>query len=67
MTFQEAWDKIITQFTDTASGYLPNLVGALIILLVGWVVAFAAGGLARRAMRRIGLETRLNRWLSGSG
>lgn len=67
MTFQEAWDKIITEFTDTASGYLPNLVGALLLLLVGWLVAFGAGGLARRGMRRSGLETRLNRWLSESG
>ncbi|MBI4198692.1 MAG: mechanosensitive ion channel [Chloroflexi bacterium] len=65
MSFQEIWESIGDQLTTFMSGYFLNVVGAVLILLVGWVVAFAVARLVRRAVRSTGLAGRVNRWLSG--
>ncbi len=47
--------------------YVPNLVAAIVILLLGWLVALAVSALVRKALRRTALANRLQRWLTGEG
>ena len=36
---------------------LPSIVGALLLLVVGWIVAGIVGGLVTRLLRKVGLDT----------
>lgn len=47
------------QLTDVLSGSLPNLLAALAILVVGWIVALLVAKLVRAALRRTRLDDRL--------
>ena len=40
--------------------WLPNLVGALLILVVGWIIARFVAGLVRKGLRGAGLDQRLH-------
>jgi small-conductance mechanosensitive channel len=41
--------------------FLPNLIGAIIILIVGWVIASALGSLVRRLVERTGVDNVVER------
>ncbi|MGD0652560.1 MAG: mechanosensitive ion channel [Verrucomicrobiia bacterium] len=58
---QEMFNKTI----DSIGAYLPNLIGALAILVIGWLVAFAVAALVRTVLRRTTLDNRLTRLLFG--
>ena len=59
---QEMFNKTI----DSIGAYLPNLIGALAILVIGWLVAFAVAALVRTVLRRTTLDNRLTRLLFGA-
>ena len=42
---------VIDQAAETLGGFLPRLGGALVLLLIGWLVARLAGALVTRALR----------------
>lgn len=42
-----------------AAEYLPYLIGALVVLVIGWLVAWLIGGLVRRGLERTGAGRRL--------
>ncbi|MEE8163503.1 MAG: mechanosensitive ion channel, partial [Anaerolineae bacterium] len=44
---------------------IPNLIGALAILIIGWLVALVVSAIVRRALRRTTLDNRLARWIVG--
>ncbi len=48
------------------SQYAPRILGALAILIVGWLIALAISAIVRRVLRSAGLNDRLPGWL-GSG
>ena len=50
---------------DTFFNFLPNLLGFLLILLVGYVVARIVGGLLARALEKMALDRRLAETDSG--
>ncbi len=45
--------------------YLPNLIGALLILAAGWVLALGVAALVRGILRRTSLDDRIAKWLLG--
>jgi hypothetical protein len=45
--------------------YIPNLVAALAILIVGWLVALIVSAIVRGVLRRTSLDNRLARWIMG--
>ena len=47
--------------------YLPNLIAALLILIVGYIVARIVSGLVRGLLRRTTLDNRLAAALGGTG
>ncbi len=57
--------QLFAQVTQTVVGYLPNLVAALAILVVGLVVAWIVRLLVRAALRRTTLDNRLAAWTMG--
>jgi hypothetical protein len=45
-------DAIVTAFLLT----LPSIVGALLLLVIGWIVAGIVGGLVARLLRKVGID-----------
>ena len=56
---------MVDQATQLVGGYLPNLLAALAILVVGWLVALVVGALVRGTLHRTSLDNRVARWLMG--
>jgi Mechanosensitive ion channel, conserved TM helix len=58
-------ESVIDQLNQILGGYLPQLIGALAILVLGWLVARIVAALVRSALRRTNLDNRLAQWLVG--
>ncbi len=56
---QETW----TQITEMLGNKLPGLLGALAVLIVGWLAAFIIAAIVRSMMKRTKLDDRLAIWL----
>lgn len=56
----EAWRQVLVdslaELGTTVAGFLPNLVGTLVILGVGWLISRAVQAVAERLLRRLGLD-----------
>lgn len=57
----DAFLQQIAQFTGEG---IPNFIVALLILIVGWLVALVLSALVRGALRRTKLDQRLNKWVA---
>lgn len=57
--------QILEQITQLIAAYIPNLLGAVAILIVGWLVAVVLSGFVRGALRRTTLDNRLAQWIMG--
>ena len=55
-------DEIAVSF----GSYIPTLIGALAILLLGWIVALLIAGIVRGVLHRTTLDERIAAWLLGS-
>lgn len=58
-------DDSLQQAADSFFGFLPNLLGCLVLLLVGYVIAKLVAGLVRKATESAGLDRRLAETDSG--
>lgn len=56
---------VIETFIDTFSVYLPSLVAALAILVIGWLIAAIIARLVQAALHRTHLDDRLAAWITG--
>ncbi len=56
---------ILDQITRLVGAYIPNLVAALAILIIGWLVALILSAVVRGVLRRTTLDNRLARWIVG--
>jgi small-conductance mechanosensitive channel len=72
----EAWREVLvralSELGGTLATFLPSLVGALLILALGWLVSRSVEVAARRALRTLGLDRaaarlHLAEWLEGTG
>ncbi|MBN2580578.1 MAG: hypothetical protein JXB10_16455, partial [Pirellulales bacterium] len=59
-----SWEKLITGMSELLGGYVLNILAAVAVLVVGWLIALLAASLVRGALRRTGLSNRLGKWLS---
>lgn len=48
-------------------GYVPNVIGAVLILVIGWLIAMALASLVSGLFRRFNLDQRLGQALTESG
>jgi Mechanosensitive ion channel, conserved TM helix len=58
---ENVWDRVI----ETVGNYVPSMLGALAILVVGWLVARIIAAGVRRVLLRTELDNRLAKWLVG--
>ncbi len=56
-------EQFIEQIMRNVGDYLPSLLGALVILLVGWLVALVISAAVRKLFARTTLDNRLASWL----
>lgn len=52
-------DAVLVSATDALRnflGFLPQLVGAILVLVIGWIIAGLIAGLIQRVLERIGFE-----------
>lgn len=58
-----------SRFTDeisaTLGGFLPSLIWAIVILVVGWIVATIAASVVKNLLQRTRLDDRLANWVLG--
>ena len=54
-------------FVGEVGGYLPNLVGALAVLVIGWLVALLISRLVRAGLRRTSIDNKIAGWVRGEG
>ena len=50
----------LSSLQTSLGGYLPSILGALAILLVGWIVALAASAATRKGLGKLGANRRLS-------
>lgn len=55
--------SIVDNLLEAVSAYGPNLLGALLILVLGWIAARVLTGLLRRALRRASVDDTLVRFV----
>jgi len=60
-------NQIGNRISELVGGYIPTLVAALLVLIVGWLVALIIARAADRVLHHSGLNERLNRLASGTG
>lgn len=56
---------VLNQIIQVIGGYIPSLIGALAILIIGWLVALVVSAIVRRALHRTEWDDRLARWIAG--
>jgi large-conductance mechanosensitive channel len=59
----EIWNSLVTDVT----AYVPNLLAALAILILGWLIALALSALVRNVLTRTSLDNRLAALFAGEG
>jgi len=57
--------ELIQQFLETLWSYLPNALGALAILVGGWLVALFVAAIVRRVLRRTTIDDRIAAFIWG--
>lgn len=60
---QDLFSQLSAQLTALFGSYVPNLVGAIAILVVGWIIALVAAAMVRGAVHRTTLDAKLGRWV----
>jgi hypothetical protein len=58
---------VIEQQVRIITGFLPNLLAALLILIVGWIIAAVIAGLVKRLLQRTDIDNRIARSTGASG
>jgi hypothetical protein len=59
-------ENLARQTGGTIGAYLPSLLGAVVTLFIGWIVAFIVSSVVRNLLKRTDLDNRLGRMASGS-
>ena len=60
-------ETIRNQFTQLTGSYIPRLLGALVILVIGWLIAILISKAIRKVLIHFKLDSHLTRWISGEG
>ncbi|WP_309735245.1 mechanosensitive ion channel [Chamaesiphon sp. OTE_75_metabat_556] len=58
-------ENLVKQTSGTIGAYLPSLLGAVVTLFIGWIVAFIVSSVVRNLLKRTDLDNRLGRMASG--
>jgi hypothetical protein len=58
-------NEIMEQIKQALGQFSPNLFAALLVLVVGWIVALIIAAITRRVLRRTQFDNRLAQWIAG--
>jgi Conserved TM helix len=58
-------ENFVKQTGGTVGAFLPNLIGGLLTLVIGWIVASVISSVVRNLLKRTDLDNRLGRWATG--
>lgn len=58
--------EFFTNFSNQLGQFLPNLLGAIAILILGWLLALVLAGLTRGLLKRTNLDNRLASMVTGT-
>jgi hypothetical protein len=61
---ERTMQTILVQIYESVGSYIPQLIGALVILIVGWLIAFIISNLVRRLLKRTDLDNKLVSWVT---
>ena len=57
-------DGIIEQIKGSIGEFLPKLAGALLVLVLGWIIALLVSAIVRGILRRMSLDNKLANWVT---
>lgn len=57
-------EALFQQFTQTTGSYIPRILGALAIFIIGWLIALVLSAVLEKVLHRVSLNRRLARWVS---
>ena len=58
-------ENFVKQTSGTVGAFLPNLIGAVLTLLIGWLVAIVVSSVVRNLLKRTDLDNKLFGFLLG--
>ncbi len=58
-------EQAIDQINELFVQYVPNLIGALAILIIGWLIALIISAIVRKGLHRTTLDNRVGAWIAG--
>ena len=59
MDITETLQKAVDNFMNTTGGFLPNIIGALVVLIIGWFIARGLRSLTKSLLGKTDLDNRL--------
>jgi len=59
MDFTQTFQDAIGNFMSTTGAYLPNIIGALIVLIIGWFIARALRSVTKSILHKTDVDNRL--------
>ena len=60
-------ENVFNEVVIAIKTYLPSFIGALAILVAGWVIAMIVAGLVRGLLKKIDLNNRVESWTGFEG
>ncbi|PSN18399.1 hypothetical protein C7271_12695 [filamentous cyanobacterium CCP5] len=57
--------EFMSQISRQVGGFLPSLVGAIAILVIGWLIAVVAASVVKGVLKRTRLDDRIANWFLG--
>jgi hypothetical protein len=60
-------EAFLQQLSQLLGTYLPRIFAALLILILGWLIALAIAALVRKVLKRTTFDNRIADWLRGEG
>lgn len=58
-------ESIFNNVSQIVGEYIPHLIGALSILVLGWLVALIVSAILRALLKRTTLDNKIARWIAG--
>lgn len=59
--------EMMNEFLESVGTYLPSLIGAIAVLIIGWIVAMIVSGIVRGVLRKLSFNRRMSRWTGAEG
>jgi len=61
-----SFDGFINEMSSTLGAFLPSLIWAIVILIVGWIVATIAAAITKSVLKRTSIDDRLANMVMGN-